>query len=125
MSYDPSQAQGTRAVQIDINSSTVLSDDIVTHTDSSILARNKYFIECKVYYTSVDGSSGYLAWENWANFAFMGGLHRSNSQAGAGTAVDDYYAGANVPNTTLSRTIQAAGGSITSRSSFRPFWRIE
>ena len=123
MSYDPSQAQGTRAVQIDINASTVLSDDIVTHTDSSILARNKYFIECKAYYTG--GGSGYLAWENWAGFAFMGGLHRSNDQAGVGTAVDDYYAGANTPNIALSRTIQTLGVGVISRSSFRPFWRIE
>jgi hypothetical protein len=125
MSYDPSQAQGTRAVQIDINSLSILSDDIITHTDSSILSRNKYFIECKVYLTTASGVSGYLAWENWSGFAFMGGMTRSNDAAGAGTAVDDYYAGANTPNTTLSRTLQTSGASFLTRTSFRPFWRIE
>ena len=42
MSYDPSQVLGTRAIQIDLDASSVLSDDITTHTATAILATPVY-----------------------------------------------------------------------------------
>ena len=65
MSYDPSQAIGTRGIQIDINSSTTLSDDITQHTETSINAKNIYFIDVRHYFIT---STSVISYRNFNGF---------------------------------------------------------
>jgi hypothetical protein len=125
MSYDPSQANGIKAIQVDIDASSVLSDDITTHSEVTIRSRNKYFIDSKILLTTDSSSTGYLLWEKWSNFSFMGGVYRSNAVSGTGTGLDDSNASSNTPNTNLTLTSQSSGSGGVTRKSFRAFWRIE
>lgn len=125
MSYDPSQVGGVKAVQIDIDASTVLSDDITTHTETVILSRNTYFIDSKIKLLTSSSGTGYLLWESWARFSFMGGIYRANAVSSINTGVDDSNATSNLPNTSLSLSQTSAGGGTITRKSFRAFWRIQ
>lgn len=125
MSYDPSQALGSRAIQIDIDAGSILSDDITQHTATSITSRNKYFIDCKIALTTSSSLTGYLLWQRWSNHAFMGGVFRSNAVSGLSTALDESSVSSNTPNVALTVTEAASGSGTITRKSFRAFWRIQ
>ena len=126
MSYDPSQAMGTRAIQIDINASSVLSNDITQHTATSITSRNKYFIDCKLQLTTDAAPNGYVIWQKWSNHPFMGGLFRINTASGVNTALDESCVSSNTPNIALILTEVSSGtGGTVTRKSFRAFWRVQ
>lgn len=125
MSYDPSQVGGVKAIQIDLNASSVLSDDITTHTEAVILSRNTYFIDSKIKLLTSSSGTGYLLWESWGRFSFMGGIYRANAVSSINTGVDDSSATSNLPNTSLSLSQASAGGGTITRRSFRAFWRIQ
>lgn len=131
MSYDPSQAQGTRAVQVDINGTTVLSDDVISHSITSFNARSKYFIESQ-YYVPVNGSvSGLILWYNWgstATFQPFGGTVRANLVSGTTTGTDNNWICSNTPGTAISMVGSSTGSAsivTTSRKMFTYLWRIQ
>jgi hypothetical protein len=128
MSYDPSQAQGTKAIQIDVNGATILSDDVTAHTITSLTARNKYFLESKVYIPVNNSVSGLIVWYNWNGFAWGGGTVRCNFVSGTQTGTDDVWIGVNTPGSSISMTSTAVGTAtiITGdRKMFTQMWRIQ
>ena len=93
MSYDPSQVLGTRAIQIDLDASSVLSDDITTHTATAILATQIYFIDARQYYQVNSSSAGRLSYLSFNGFAFLGGTFRMNTITSVTTMTDESYCG--------------------------------
>lgn len=127
MSYDPSQAQGARAVQIDINGGVTLSDDITVSTSTSFASRNKYFIESRLMAT-VTGGSGLILYYNWAGFQWAGATIRGNSVTGTLTMTDDLWVASNTPGTTISAQSSTTGSgffSVASSSFISAYWRIQ
>lgn len=127
MSYDPSQAQGTRAIQIDINGAETLSDDITVSTSTSFASRNKYFIESRLMAT-VTGGSGLILYYNWNGFQWAGATIRGNTVSGTSTMTDDLWVGTNSPGTTLSMQSASQGTgnfSIASSQFISAYWRIQ
>jgi hypothetical protein len=124
MSYDSSQLSGIKAIQIDTDSNAVLSMDISLHTETTILARNTYLIDSKIRLSTTNASSGYLLWESWARFPFMGGIYRANAVSSINTGVDDSNVTSNAPNTSLTLSQTSAGTGTITRKSFRSFWRL-
>ena len=126
MSYDPSQAAGAKAIQIDVNGSTVLSDDVTAHTSSSITARCKYYIESK-YFITITGTGGRIQYQNWAGFVWAGGTIRCSSATSGSSMTDDIFVGSNTPGTSLSMQSSSVGaGNIVAGSSsmMTMLWRI-
>jgi hypothetical protein len=124
MSYDSSQLSGIKAIQIDTDSNTVLSMDISLHTETTILARNTYLIDSKIRLSTRSSSTGYLLWESWGRFSFMGGIYRANAVSTINTGADDSNVTSNAPNTSLTLSQTSAGGGTITRKSFRSFWRL-
>lgn len=127
MSYDPSQAQGARAVQIDINGGVTLSDDITVSTSTSFASRNKYFIESRLM-AYVSAGSGLILYYNWTGFQWAGATIRGNSSTSMSTITDDLWIGANTPGTTISAQSSTTGANVLSvaNSSFiTAYWRIQ
>ena len=127
MSYDPSQAQGTRAIQIDINGAETLSDDITVSTSTSFASRNKYFIESRLMAT-VSSSAGLLLYYNWTGFEWAGATIRGNTISGSSTMTDDLWIGTNSPRTTLSMQSASQGTAtffIASSQFISAYWRIQ
>jgi hypothetical protein len=124
MSYDSSQLSGIKAIQIDTDSNTVLSMDISLHTETTILARNTYLIDSKIRLSTSSSSTGYLLWESWGRFSFMGGIYRANAVSTINTGADDSNVTSNAPNTSLTLSQTSAGGGTITRKSFRSFWRL-
>lgn len=128
MSYDPSQAQGTRAVQIDLNGTTTLSNDISAHTNSGFTSRNKYFVESK-YFVTVNGSvAGLIRWYNWTGYSWAGGTLRCNAVSRTSTMTDDSWLGANVQGTPLAMQVTSAGTETVSSANSQmitQMWRIQ
>lgn len=127
MSYDPSQAQGARAVQIDVNGAVTLSDDITVSTSTSFASRNKYFIESRLMAT-VSAGSGLILYYNWNGFQWAGGTIRGNSVTGTSTMTDNLWVASNTPGTTLTtQSSTTGGGSFSSASSsfISAYWRIQ
>lgn len=126
MSYDPSQAAGAKAIQIDVNGTTVLSDDVTAHTATSITARCKYYIESKYYLVLGGSGSGLITYYNWTGFQWAGGTIRGNNVSGVNTITDDVFVGSNVQNTSLSMQSSSSGsGAVSASSSMDKFlWRI-
>lgn len=126
MSYDPSQVLGTRAVQIDLDTSSVLSDDITTHTITSILATQVYFIDARHYYQVTGTTSGRLSYLSFIEFAFLGGTFRMNTISSVTTMTDESYCGANTRGISLGLTSVGTGTNpIVVSKSWRAFWRIQ
>jgi hypothetical protein len=127
MSYDPSQAQGTRAIQIDINGATVLSDDVTSHTITSLTARNKYFIESK-YYVPVNSTvSGLILYYTWTGFTWAGATIRCNAVSGTGTMTDDSFIGTNIPGVNIVMSATSTGSATittATRKMITQLWRI-
>lgn len=124
MSYDPSQAQGARSVQIDVDGATVLSDDITAHSKTTFNSRNKYFIDTMYYVTFSSGSIIY--YKNWTGFAWAGGSIRGGTNASSTTATDESFVGFNTPRTSLSMQTSTLGsGVLASEKVFTSLWRIE
>ncbi len=124
MSYDPSQAQGARAVQIDVDGATVLSDDVTAHSKTTFNSRNKYFIDTMYYVTLISGSIIY--YKNWTGFAWAGGSIRGGITATTQSVTDEAFAGSNTPRTALSMQTSTAGtGNFSSEKVFTSLWRIE
>jgi hypothetical protein len=123
MSYDPSQAIGTRGIQIDINSSTILSDDITQHTETSINAKNIYFIDVRHYFIT---SASVISYRNFNGFLPFGGQFKGRNNSSGSTACDESYCGVNSRNTALTVFVNTSGSpaSITTNNSFKSFWRI-
>jgi len=124
MSYDSSQLSGIKAIQIDTDSNSVLSMDISLHTETTILARNTYLIDSKIRLATSSSSTGYLLWESWGRFSFMGGIYRANAVSTINTGADDSNVTSNAPNTSLTLSQTSAGGGTITRKSFRSFWRL-
>lgn len=124
MSYDSSQLSGIKAIQIDTDSNTVLSMDITVHTETTILARNTYLIDSKIRLSTNSSGTGYLLWESWGRFPFMGGIYRANAVSTINTGVDDSNVTSNAPNTSLTLSQTSTGGGTITRKSFRSFWRL-
>lgn len=127
MSYDPSQAQGARAVQIDINGGVTLSDDITVSTSTSFASRNKYFIESKLMAT-VSAGSGLILFYNWAGFQWAGATVRGNAVTGTNTMTDDLWIGSNTPGSTISMQSSTTGSatfSVANSSFITAYWRIQ
>lgn len=127
MSYDPSQAQGARAVQIDVNGAVTLSDDITVSTSTSFASRNKYFIESRLMAT-VTGGSGLLLYYNWNGFQWAGATIRGNTVSGTSTMTDDLWVGTNTPGTTLTTQSSTTGSgsfSVASSQFISAYWRIQ
>lgn len=128
MSYDPSQAQGTRAVQIDINGATTLSDDFSAHALASFTSRCKYLVESKYFVTINNASSGLILYYNWTGFQWAGGTMRCNTNTSMSSVTDDNFVGSNSPGVSLSQQSASLGtASVISASSkmFNQFWRIQ
>ena len=126
MSYDPSQVLGTRAIQIDLDASSILSDDITTHTATAILATQVYFIDARQYYQVTGTTSGRLSYLNFNGFAFLGGTFRMNTITSVTTMTDESYCGANTRGVSLGVTSVGTGTNpITLNKSWRAFWRIQ
>lgn len=128
MSYDPSQAQGTRAVQIDINGASTLSSDISAHALGSFTSRCKYFVESKYFVTVNNSASGLVLYYNWVGFDWAGGTIRGNTTTTTNTITDDVFIGSNTPLTSISMQSTSSGSaSIVSASSkmFTQMWRIQ
>lgn len=126
MSYDPSQAIGTRAIQIDLNSATVLSDDITQHTETSIRASSIYFIDVRHYFVTYQSMISYRNFNTPLCYPF-GGQWKGRQISSGSTACDESYCGVNQRNTALTVFIYTEGydGYITENNSFKSFWRIE
>lgn len=128
MSYDPSQAQGARAIQIDINGGETLSDDITVSTSTSFASRNKYFIESRLMATVDNAVSGLILYYNWFGFQWAGATIRGNAATGTYTMTDNLWVGSNTPGTTISGQSSGSGtaGFLTASSSFiSAYWRIQ
>lgn len=124
MSYDSSQLSGIKAIQIDTDANTVLSMDISLHTETTILAKNTYLIDSKIRLSTTNSGSGYLLWESWARFSFMGGIYRANAVSTINTGMDDSNVTSNAPDTSLTLSQTSAGTGTITRKSFRSFWRL-
>lgn len=126
MSYDPSQAQGARAVQIDVDGATVLSDDVTAHSKTTFDSRNKYFIET-MYYSALSASgTSLIFYKNWTGFAWAGGSIRGNLASSTTSVTDEAFIASNTPRTSLSMQSSSTGsGSISSEKFFTSLWRIE
>jgi hypothetical protein len=125
MSHDPSQAFGTRSVQIDINSASVLSDDITQHTETSITAKSVYFIDVRHMYSTNLSGTGCIAYRNFNNFLPFGGQFKVNNVSSGSTSCDESYCGVNTRNTALTVFVNNInGGNITANNSFKSLWRI-
>jgi hypothetical protein len=126
MSYDPSQAQGARAVQIDVDGATVLSDDITAHSKTTFNSRNKYFIDTMYYPTMVSSVSSLIFYKNWTGFSWAGGSIRGNIAATTTSVTDEAFIGSNTPRSSLAmQTTTSGGGSLASDKVFTSLWRIE
>lgn len=128
MSYDPSQAQGTKAVQIDINGATTLSDDFTDHAPSSFTSRCKYLVESKYFITVNSFSEGLIKYYNWFGFQWAGATIRGNTITSMSSMTDDNFVGSNSPGVSLSQEAVSLGtASVVSDSSkmFNQFWRIQ
>lgn len=126
MSYDPSQSQGAMAIQIDVNGSTVLSDDVTAHTATSITSRCKYFIETKYYAVLAASDRSLVVYYNFVGFQWAGGTIRCSSISGTNSMTDDVFVGSNTQGVALSMQSTSSGsGSITTGSSMdKILWRI-
>lgn len=127
MSYNPSQAIGSKSVQIDINGASSVTSDITSHSITSFTARNKFFVESK-YYIPVNSSvSGLLNWYNWIGFEPFGGLVKGNLVSGTITSLDDAFIGSNTQNTALSMQATSQGGAVVQagRKMFTYMWRVQ
>lgn len=126
MSHDPSQAIGTRGIQIDLNSATVLSDDITQHTETSITAGSIYFIDVRHYLVTTQSLISYRNFNTPLCYPF-GGQWKGREISAGSTACDESYCGVNQRNTELSVFIYTEGypSRISQNNSFKSFWRIE
>lgn len=126
MSHDPSQEFGTRAIQIDLNSATVLSDDITQHTETSITASSIYFIDVRHYFLTTHSVISYRNFNTPLNYPFGGQWKGLDINSGS-TACDESYCGVNQPNTALTVLINTEGYAFgfSQNNSFKSFWRIE
>lgn len=128
MSYDPSQAQGTKAVQIDINGATTLSDDFTYHAPSAFTSRCKYLVESKYFLTVNNSSEGVITYYNWFGFQWAGATIRGNTITSMSSMTDDNFVGSNSPGVSLSQQTSKFGtGLVVPASSkmFNQFWRIQ
>lgn len=128
MSYDPSQAQGTKAVQIDINGATTLSDDFTAHASTSFTSRCKYLVESKYFVTVNSSASGLVLYYNWTGFQWAGGTMRCNTATSMSSVTDDNFVGSNSPGVSLSQQSASLGTAVVVSASskmFSQFWRIQ
>lgn len=125
MSHDPSQASGTKAIQIDLDNLSVLSDDITTHSATAILSRKSYYIESMRRYIMVNNTGGYLASESFNGYTFAASSIRANAVASFSTVSDDCSIGCALSNASQSITTSTSGSTgISQLNYFRSFWRI-
>ena len=125
MSHDPSQASGTRAIQIDLDNASVLSDDITTHSATTILSRKSYYIESMRRYIMVNNTGGYLASESFNGYTFAASSIRANAISSFTTVSDDCSIGCALSNVSQSISTSISGTTTISQLNyFRSFWRI-
>ena len=125
MSYDPSQNQGSRAIQIDIDGASVVSSDIVTHTRTSFRStRMVYFIDHKYFLTTDTNLSGRILYSAFEGFLSMGSVYRSNLVTGLNTITDNCCHGVNARNVTLLNSESSSGSGNLTYTTFKAYWRI-
>jgi hypothetical protein len=127
MSYLPSDnGASVNAMLVDINSATSVSSDITSHTDSSFLStRYTYFVDVRHDLTVNESSAGLNFWRHWSTGTKFGGTFRCNGQSSLTMMTDESYCGANVINSSMTRTSSSVGTAvITSDKSFKAIWRI-
>lgn len=124
MSHDPSKNLGLRAIQIDINGASVVSDDIAVHTKTTFNAKNIYLIEHRYLLTSSSSIAGFLLYSRFTGFSFMGGLTRANTVSGVNTALDNLFCGVNSRNTDLTISETSTGSGTITGTTFKSYWRI-
>ncbi len=66
MSHDPSANRGVRAIQVDINGLSPVSDDITTHTKTTFSASSVYFIDHRYFITTSSSGSGRIVNTNFS-----------------------------------------------------------
>jgi hypothetical protein len=125
MSHDPSQANGVKAIQIDLNFTSVLSDDIITHSLSTILTRNSFFIESMRSYTVDQSVAGLLVSESFSTALFGASSIRCNAVSSFTAVSDDCAIATSISNQSVSASLASSGtASPTSVNAFRSYWRI-
>ncbi len=125
MSYNPSEAISTRAIQIDVNGSSALSADITLHTNANIIAKSIYFIDVREYITIGSAYAGAIYYINFIGFATFGGQFKANRISSGSTACDESYCGVTSRDIALTAYVQELGSTgIAPRTTFRSFWRV-
>jgi hypothetical protein len=125
MSHDPSANRGVRAIQVDINGLSVVSDDIATHTKTTFRASSIYFIDHRYFITTSSSGSGRIINTNFAGFDFMGGVTRANAVTGLNTITDNLFCGVNARNQNLENVETTQGSGTLTSTTFRSYWRIQ
>lgn len=124
MSHDPSTNVGVRAIQIDIDGASVVSDDISIHSKTDFRATGIYFIDHRYFITTSTSTGGMVIYTRLSGFSFMGGITRSNAVSGVNTITDNIFCGVNERNVTLSNVETTSGADPITGVTFRSYWRI-
>lgn len=124
MSHDPSTNIGVKAIQIDINGASVVSDDISIHSKTSFSARSIYFIDHRYFLNTNSSVAGMILFTRLTGFSFMGGMTRANTVTGVNTITDNVFCGVNQRNITLSNIETSLGSGTITGTTFRSYWRI-
>lgn len=124
MSHDPSTNISVRAIQIDINGTSTVSNDITIHSKTSFNASSIYFIDHRYFLNTSSSSSGMIVYTRLTGFSFMGGITRSNTVTGVNTITDNIFCGVNQRNITLSNIEVTLGSGTITGTTFRSYWRI-
>ena len=124
MTHDPSANQTIRAIQIDIDGASVVSDDITVHTKTDFQSKNVYFIDQRYFVTSSSSTIGKIIYARMTGFSFMGGVTRCNTISGLATVTDNRFCGVNSRGITLTNIETASGSAVITMQSIKSFWRV-
>lgn len=124
MSYDPSENVTGKTMQIDDFVSSV-SSDITTHSRTSFVASNIFFIE-EINFVEVSSSTnGRLQAYSFVGSTFGCCTIECNTVSSFTTQTDEACIGVNIRNTSLVQNASTSGGaSIVSIIPSRLLWRI-
>lgn len=124
MTHDPSANQTIKAIQIDIDGASAVSDDITVHTKTDFQSKNIYFIDQRYFVTSSSSTSGMILYARMTGFSFMGGVTRCNAITGLATITDNRFCGVNSRGVTLTNIETASGADPITTQSIKSFWRV-
>ena len=124
MSHDPSTNIGVKAIQIDIDGASTVSNDISIHSKTNFSSSSIYFIDHRYFLNTSSSVSGMIVYTRLTGFSFMGGITRSNTVTGVNTITDNIFCGVNQRNITLDNIEVALGSGAITSTTFRSYWRI-